>query len=102
MGSYHDLINGIAREVESQRAQAYSEKSNELITFTELELEYLKGAEYKLSRVHLATKSPMKALDDALDAYNYVALFFRSFAARHPDALENLRKSLGLSEAAPR
>ncbi len=90
--SYHYDILESARQTEINRAKSYSKKASEIIQLTSFERLYLRGAQYKLDRIELQTKDPVKALDDLRDAYNYVALLFREMKARFPAAYEELLK----------
>ncbi len=74
MPSYHDKIQELAKAIEIDRRQFYSKVSSELLIFTRMQFLYLQAAEYKLVRVELQTKDKQKAIDDLIDAYNYVAL----------------------------
>ncbi|MGH2640017.1 MAG: hypothetical protein ACRDF4_12175 [Rhabdochlamydiaceae bacterium] len=90
--SYHAEILTSARIAEQNRARVYTRKQSEMLILTRQELLYLQGAEYKLNRVELQTKEPVKALDDIRDAYNYCALLFRDLKQRYPLAYEELLK----------
>ena len=90
--SYHADILDSARIAELNRAKVYTQNQAEMVILTRKELLYLQGAEYKLGRVELQTKDPMKALDDIRDAYNYCALLFRELKIRYPAAYEELLK----------
>ncbi|MHB8603379.1 MAG: hypothetical protein ACYC9R_12170 [Nitrosotalea sp.] len=90
--SYHSDILHSARIAEENRAKVYSRKSSEILVLTRIEHLYLKGATYKLDRVELQTKDPVKALDDVRDAYNYCALLFRELKNHYPGAYEELLK----------
>lgn len=74
MSSYHDKILELAKAIELDRRQFYSKVSSELLVFTRIQFLYLQAAEYKLARVELQTKDRQKAIDDLIDAYNYIAL----------------------------
>lgn len=72
--SYHDSIQVAAREIEKSRGKTYSQ--TEKYNYTEIEEMYSKGAEYKLLRARLQTRTKEKCLDDIIDAYNYCALLY--------------------------
>lgn len=78
MASYHDSIQAKAREIELDRGKTYGHSGT--LIYTEAQLTYLYGAIYKLLRVKNKTKTKEKALDDALDAYNYIALFYEDLS----------------------
>jgi len=74
MTSYHDKIQEVARAIEVDRRQFYSKSASDLLVFSRMQFMYLQAAEYKLARVELQTKDMQKAIDDLIDAYNYIAL----------------------------
>jgi len=81
MTSYHAKIQEVARGIETERAKIYANRGGTTlrrptITWTELQQEFLYAAIYKLLRVKNDTCDKTKALDDLLDAYNYVALLY--------------------------
>lgn len=77
MKSYHNEIQKVARTIEKERAKVYSKVSSERFHYSEIQEMYSKGAEYKILRARLQTRSKEKVLDDILDAYNYLALLYQ-------------------------
>lgn len=73
----HEKIGEKAKEILAERAKIYTEKS--MARWTELEIMRLNAAEYKIMRVRIA-KTREKALDDLVDAYNYIAFLYDSLA----------------------
>ena len=78
MTSSHDKIQEVARMIEDSRRAFYTLEQSKLVQFSRVQFMYLQAAEYKLARVELQTKDFVKALDDLMDAYNYVALLVDS------------------------
>ncbi len=80
--SYHDRIQTVARRIEQERAERYDEQVP--IVWNPVEKLFLEGAHYKLERLMLGEKKVNKALDDAVDVYNFIALFFNVALKRFP------------------
>ena len=98
--SYHDRVQGLAREVEFQRGKAYGHVKVEISEpkYTLKQWVYLLGGAYKLLRVMASTKTADKQLDDSLDAYNYSALFFEDIAKANPEEFTKFAaKTLGIN-----
>lgn len=81
--SYHKHILGKAMEKELERAtQYYQRPGDRTMVFSEREVYYLTAAKYKILRVMTQVRTPTKVVDDTVDAYNFLALFFKEFVER--------------------
>lgn len=87
LGNYHSEIQRRAQEVRRERDRHYiSFPEEQSFNYTERERYFLTAAEYKIKRLQLTSKDKSKILDDAIDAYNFIALFFNEFSRRYLNA----------------
>jgi hypothetical protein len=68
------LIQKAARKIEKARAQIYQEAAQ--FRYSRKQWLFLHAATYKIERLEVA-KNWEKALDDIIDAYNYLALLYK-------------------------
>jgi len=73
---YTRALHDAQRIIAKERSKTYSRNPADIIQWSEQELEWILGAQYKIMRVRLHTRTKEKALDDVCDAANYLALLF--------------------------
>lgn len=80
--NYHEGIQAVAQKIIADRKGIYVRLGTQAIQYTERELCYILGAQYKILRVKNEMADVNKALDDVVDAYNYLALLYEMLAKR--------------------
>jgi len=92
--SYHKTVQKAANIVINKRKGRYVRAGGAPLVFNERELTYLYGALYKIQRIKNEMSEVPKAFDDAVDAYNYLALFVEMLAKRFPKEYEKFLEEL--------
>ena len=73
---YNRPLHAAQRRIAEQRGHIYSQIQGETLVLDEEELEWVMAAIYKLLRIKNHTRSRAKAMDDLVDAANYVGLLY--------------------------
>ena len=97
---YTSELHAAQQEVARQRSKVYDRTLQDVIHWDDAEREWLDGARYKLTRVQIHTRSRAKAMDDLVDAANYIALLYERLHKQgfRPATSEQL----AAAEAAPK
>ena len=91
MSDYNAELRQEQDRVRLLRERAYSRAPGETLVLGEEETEWIYAAIYKLLRVKNHTRAKAKAMDDLVDAANYIGLLFHRWwleGARPAEATE--------------